>query len=292
MHISEFQNYLESEKRFSNHTVLAYTNDLDQFFSFLESDYEVKSIQEISHRMIRSWLVHLLENGVSNNSVNRKLSTLKTYYRFILLSGISDVDPTVKVIAPKTKKRLPEFVDQVSMDKLMSREMFSDDFEGVRDHTIMEFLYQTGVRVSEMLALKVSDIQDNGSFVKVIGKRNKERFIPITTELNNLLSQYLNVRSKELSDSESLFITARGKSAYPKLIYGVVNKYLGIISTIKKKSPHVLRHTFATHMLNNGADLNTIKELLGHANLSATQIYTHNSFEKLKTIYNQAHPRA
>ena len=292
MHISEFQNYLESEKRFSNHTVLAYANDLNQFFTFLETDYNVKSIQEISHRMIRSWLVHLLENGVSNNSVNRKLSTLKTYYRFILLSGMSDVDPTVKVIAPKTKKRLPEFVDQVSMDKLMSRDMFSDDFEGVRDHVIMEFLYQTGVRVSEMLALKVSDVRDNDSFVKVIGKRNKERFVPITKELNKLLVRYLDIRSKEQPESESLFITSRGKSAYPKLIYAVVNKYLGIISTIKKKSPHVLRHTFATHMLNNGADLNTIKELLGHANLSATQVYTHNSFEKLKTIYNQAHPRA
>ncbi|UTW65177.1 tyrosine-type recombinase/integrase [bacterium SCSIO 12643] len=292
MHISEFQNYLESEKRFSNHTVLAYTNDLNQFFNFLESYYEISSIQEISHRMIRNWLVHLLESGVSNNSVNRKLSTLKTYYRFILLSEISDVDPTVKVIAPKMKKRLPEFVDQVSMDKLMNQEMFSDDFEGVRDQTIMEFLYQTGVRVSEMLSLKVSDVQNRNTFVKVLGKRNKERFVPITTELDQLLTKYIDIRNKQVSTSDSLFITARGKSAYPKLIYGVVNKYLGIISTINKKSPHVLRHTFATHMLNNGADLNTIKELLGHANLSATQVYTHNSFEKLKTIYNQAHPRA
>lgn len=292
MHISEFQNYLESEKRFSNHTVLAYTNDLNQFFNFLESNYEISSIQEISHRMIRNWLVHLLESGVSNNSVNRKLSTLKTYYRFILLSEISDVDPTVKVIAPKMKKRLPEFVDQVSMDKLMNQEMFSDDFEGVRDQAIMEFLYQTGVRVSEMLSLKVLDVQNRNTFVKVLGKRNKERFIPLTTELDQLLTKYIDIRNKQVSTSDSLFITARGKSAYPKLIYGVVNKYLGIISTINKKSPHVLRHTFATHMLNNGADLNTIKELLGHANLSATQVYTHNSFEKLKTIYNQAHPRA
>ncbi len=293
MHITEFQNYLVSEKRFSNHTVVAYIKDIGQFFQFIELEFGNLPLNKINHKTIRGWLVDLLnEKGVSTNSVNRKLSSLKTYYRYLLLSGKYDVDPTLKVVSPKLSKKLPEFVDQVSMNKLLSPDLFEDSFIGTRDQLIMEVLYQTGIRLSELIAIKVNDVDRGVKSVKVTGKRNKQRIVPVGVELQKLISNYLNVREDQAAEAEELIITQKGKAAYPKLIYNVVNKYLGMVSTINKKSPHVLRHTFATHMLNNGADLNTIKELLGHASLSATQIYTHNSFEKLKTIYNQAHPRA
>ena len=293
MYITEFQNYLVSEKRFSNHTVIAYIKDLEQFFEYVELEFGTFQLNEINHKTIRGWLVELLnEKGVSTNSVNRKLSSLKTYYRYLLLSSKYDVDHTVKVISPKLSKKLPEFVDQVSMNKLLSPDLFEDDFIGVRDQLIIEILYQTGIRLSELITIKVNDVGQGVKSIKVTGKRSKQRMVPVGVELQRLISNYLDARSKQVIESEELIITQKGKAAYPKLIYNVVNKYLGMVSTINKKSPHVLRHTFATHMLNNGADLNTIKELLGHASLSATQVYTHNSFEKLKTIYNQAHPRA
>ena len=293
MHKKEFENYLLSEKRFSINTVTAYLNDLNQFFDFITNSYGVLLISEINHKHIRAWLVCLVTDvGISNSSVNRKMSSIKTYYRFLSLSEIVVGNPTAKVIVPKVGKRLPEFVGQSSMDKLLNEEMFSDDFEGCRDHLILEVLYQTGIRLSELISITVDDVRSAKGYIKVLGKRNKQRIVPVNVELLNLCSQYLSFRSEINVETNLLLITKKGRAVYPKLIYKTVNSYLGKVSTVSKKSPHILRHTFATHMLNNGADLNSIKELLGHANLSATQVYTHNSFEKLKSIYNQAHPRA
>jgi len=209
-----------------------------------------------------------------------------------MIKGEVSVNPALRVIAPKASKKLPEFIDESSMNKLLDKGVFTDDYEGVRDNLVMELLYQTGMRVSELISLSVDDVTQIGSSFKVTGKRNKQRIIPKTIELQKLIDKFLLLRESEAVKSNALLLTNSGKSCYPKLVYNIVNRYLTLISSNNKKSPHVLRHTFATHMLNNGADLNTIKELLGHANLSATQIYTHNSFEKLKTIYNQAHPRA
>lgn len=294
MYKDEFQKYLQSEKRFSLHTVKSYLKDLSQFESFLKNHFpEIKEESGVTHRVIRSWLVNLVnEARITSNSINRKLSSLKTYYRFLQLTEKVNVNPTVKVVAPKSSKRLPEFVDQTSMDKFLQADIFPDSFEGVRDRLVIELLYQTGIRLSELLGIEEGDVQSSQGVVKVLGKRNKERLVPLNKEIIQLCSKYLKLRANLNVDTSKLIVTSKGKMAYPKLIYNIVNSYLSLVSTVKKKSPHVLRHTFATHMLNNGADLNTIKELLGHANLSATQVYTHNSFEKLKTIYNQAHPRA
>ena len=293
MFVSDFQNYLESEKRFSKHTVVAYINDLSQFFEFTRIQYGELSLAEVTHKTIRGWLVDLIdEKKISNNSVNRKLSTLKTYFRFLILKGEVNLNPATKVVAPKASKRLPEFIDETSMNKLLDQNMFTTDFEGVRDNLVMEFLYQTGMRLSELLSITVNDVSNFSNSIKVTGKRNKQRIVPLTIELTSLIECYLKVRSEVVVSTNVLLVTSKGKACYPKLVYNIVNRYLSLISSNNKKSPHVLRHTFATHMLNNGADLNTIKELLGHANLSATQVYTHNSFEKLKSVYNQAHPRA
>ena len=293
MHEVEFQKYLVSEKRFSTHTVKAYLKDLEQFLIFVTATVSISSPSEITHKTIRAWLVSLVvDDQVSSNSVNRKLSSLKTYFRFLMLTGLLEVNPTLKVVAPKLKKRLPEFVDQGAMDAFLAPELFQDDFEGVRNHFIIELFYQTGMRLSELLTLTVQDFEISTGTLKVLGKRNKERLVPVNQSLMRLGEDYLSKRLEISSNSFQLFITLKGKSAYPKMVYNVVNSYLAQVSTLNKKSPHVLRHTFATHMLNNGADLNSIKEILGHANLSATQIYTHNSFEKLKSIYKQAHPRA
>lgn len=293
MYRNEFQKYLQSEKRFSPHTVKAYLNDLSQFLDFVVREYEDLPFLDINHKTIRSWLVSLVsQSDIASNSINRKLSSLKTYYRFLQLTEIVSSNPTVKVISPKINKRLPEFVDQKSMNKLLDFGVFPDNFEGIRDQLIMELLYQTGIRLSELLGITVNDIEKNTGAVKVLGKRNKQRLVPVNKEIMTLCEKYIKYRSELTLLTDKLIVTSKGKAAYPKLVYNTVNAYLSKVSTIHKKSPHVLRHTFATHMLNNGADLNTIKELLGHANLSATQVYTHNSFEKLKTIYNQAHPRA
>ena len=293
MYRTDFENYLKSEKRFSPHTVVAYLNDVNQFKEFLIDYVGNVSEIEVSHKTIRSWLVFLLDDkGVSSNSANRKLSSLKTYYRFLLLVGEISENPAVKVVPPKITKRIPEFVGESSMNEILSDDLFPDSFEGVRDRLVIEMLYQTGMRLSELLGMKASDFEQHLKSVKVLGKRNKERIIPITSSLCLLTLRYINLRSEQGVEDGFLIVTNKGKKAYPKMIYKIVNKYLGMVSSIQKKSPHVLRHTFATHMLNNGADLNTIKSLLGHANLSATQVYTHNSFEKLKTIYSQAHPRA
>ncbi len=291
MNSERFIQYIEDERRLSPHTIAAYKNDLRQFFDFLE-EMEINSTKNINHSTIRSWIIQLIENKVSNRSVNRKLSTLKTYFKYLIKEGELDENPMNKVLAPKTSKRLPVFVEEKSMDLLLDEVDFGEGFTASRDRLIIELFYSTGIRLSELINIKLNDINPHNHHLKVLGKRNKERIIPLNNSLLNRFNTYLEIRKEIHPQSDDLFITKKGKKIYNKLVYRIVNYYLSKVTTINKKSPHVLRHTFATHMLNNGADLNAIKEILGHSNLSATQIYTHNTIEKLKSIYKQAHPKA
>jgi len=287
---NSFLEYLRYEKRSSNHTLLAYTNDLDQFFKYLDTTYQVKNISEINHIIIRSWVVNLMEQKITPRSVNRKITTLKTFYKYLLRQKEVTENPMLKIQSPKTSKRLPVFVEKDKMDILLDNTDYGDNFEGQRNKLIIELFYATGMRLSELINLKDGNINMSKSQLKVLGKRNKERIIPFNDELKELLKRYLKI--KPAANEGYLLVNLKGGKLYEKLAYRVVNRYLSGVTTIDKKSPHVLRHTFATHMLNNGADLNAIKELLGHANLSATQVYTHNTVEKLKNIHKQAHPKA
>jgi integrase/recombinase XerC len=295
MRYERFLDYITFEKRYSPNTVMSYTTDLEQFFTYLEENYQVGDIRSVTHPMIRSWMVQLLESGVSARSVNRKITTLKSYYRFLLRERIVEDDPMGKITSPKTAKRLPVFVDYAGMERLFDKVDFGDGFEGVRDRLILEILYATGMRLSELIGLKLPDVDLYQGNLKVTGKRNKQRIIPFTKRLGVQIESYLPERSKAVSHGpgcDHLFITGKGSKLYPRMVYRIVHECLGKVTTASRRSPHVIRHTFATHMLNNGADLNVIKEILGHANLSATQVYTHNTIEKLKSIYKQAHPRA
>ena len=292
MELKSFIQYLRYEKRVSSHTVLAYQNDLQQFFIFLKSLYETEDASSVTHSMVRSWIVDLMEKEISPRSINRKLTTLKTFYKFLLRQGKVFTNPMLRVQAPKTSKRLPVFVDEKKMDLLFNENNFAEGFEATRDRLMLEIFYATGIRLSELIGLEDLNIDTYQCQVKVLGKRNKERIIPFTKKLKELINIYLKARQDIVSNTPAFFVTNKGKKLYPKLVYRIVTTRLGTVTTLDKKSPHVLRHTFATHMLNNGADINSVKELLGHANLSATQVYTHNTIEKLKKVYKQAHPRA
>lgn len=290
--VDDFIAYLQNDKRYAAHTLISYKNDLEQYHAFcLEQG---KDGMDLFFKTIRNWVVHLMEQDYSPKSIHRKLSSIRSYCKFLIRRGELSEDPVERVLKPKLNKRIPQFVDEKSMNRLLDQFEFGDDFTGIRDRLIVNMLYQTGMRRGELTGLKVDSIDNNQKLIRVVGKRNKERLIPYGNELREHIQAYLSVR-EELYGSTGekiLFLTAKGKPVYPKLVYEAVNRYLRMVSTLDKTSPHVLRHTFATHMLNNGADLNAIKEILGHANLSATQVYTHNTFEKLKSIYNQAHPRA
>ena len=285
-----FLEYIQYEKRFSPHTLTAYSNDLAQFILYLDTVYEIKNVSEIDHTIIRSWIVELMEHKISPRSVNRKITTLKTFYKYLLRHKVVKENPMLKIQSPKTSKRLPVFVEKEKMDLLLDNVEFGEDEAGLRNRLIIELFYATGMRLSELINLRQKNIDFHLSQVKVLGKRNKERIIPVSPYLLGLMSNYDKKRS--VVNDDFFFTNEKGKKMSEKFVYRLVNSYLSHITTIDKKSPHVLRHTFATHMLNNGADLNAIKELLGHANLSATQVYTHNTVEKLKNIYKQAHPRA
>ena len=287
MHKEKFLHYLKHEKRYSVHTLLSYSTDLKQFTNFLSSEFSVKSIRKVNFQLVRSWIAKLLNENISARSVNRKITTLKTYFRFLIREDIINQSPMQKIISPKTSKRLPVFVEQVKMEQLLNEIDFGVGFLAQRDRLILELFYFTGIRLSELINLKNKDINYSDSTILVLGKRKKERLIPLTSDILSKIKK-LNASNK----SKYLFTTDKGKQISTKQVYRLVNKYLSMVTTLDKKSPHILRHTFATHMLNNGADINAIKELLGHANLSATQIYTHNTIEKLKTVYKQAHPRA
>ena len=289
MYKEKFINYLSSEKRFSNHTIVAYSTDLSQFAQFLADNFQIKDqVSQINFQIVRNWIASLLEEGVSPRSVNRKISTLKTYFRYLIREQIILESPMLKVVAPKSKKRLPVFIEEYQIESLLNEVKFDDGFVGERDKLIIELFYVTGIRLSELINIKVSDVDYNNNLIKVLGKRNKERLIPLSVSIINNIKLF----TKKNDVNNYLFTNLGGTKVYTKLVYRVVKKYIGKISSINKKSPHILRHTFATHMLNNGADINAIKELLGHANLSATQVYTHNTIEKLKSVYKQAHPRA
>jgi len=284
--------YLRYERRCSLHTVDAYDKDLQQYFTFccenrIESDYP-------DPKTIRLWIVDLMESQHSARSVNRKISALRSYIRFLIREGEMQSDPLNRIIKPKTSKRNPVFITEDKLNNILDSYQFGDDFEGKRNRLIVEILYQTGIRRAELISLTVQSVDIRNKSLKVSGKRNKERIVPLTAYIVRLLEEYILVRNEEFPGiaAKELFLTNRGTPVYPKLIYRVVTRFLSMVTTLDKRSPHVLRHTFATHMLNKGADLNAIKELLGHANLSATQVYTHNTFEKLKAVYNKAHPRA
>ena len=242
--------------------------------------------------MIRSWLVFLMEHQIGARSVNRKLTTLKSFYKFLQKEGILLENPMNRITPPKTSKRLPVFIEKDKMDILFDLIDFGEGYAGLRNRLIMEMFYSTGMRLSELVNLKETDVDLHNDTIKVLGKRNKERLIPFSKKFGSLIGSYLNEKTKTFGAQQALFLTDKGHRIYPKMVYRVVVRYLGMVTTMEKKSPHVLRHTFATHLLNNGAELNAVKELLGHANLSATQVYTHNTIEKLKRIYKQAHPKA
>jgi integrase/recombinase XerC len=293
-HKESFLQYILIEKGYSPHTVRSYQNDLDQFFSFLQRSDNSGLPEEISSHDIRAWIVHLMDNNISASSVHRKISCLRIFYKYLRKEGIVHHDPMDKVVLPKRKKKLPVFVTEVAMDNLLDKYEFGNDFQGIRNRTLIETFYVTGMRRAELIGLKNKDVDLIAGTIKVTGKRNKQRIIPIVRTFVVRLEEYIKARSEVFTvESEGwFFITDKGNKLYDKYVYNTVKSYLNMVTTIEKKSPHVLRHTFATHMLNHGADLNSIKELLGHANLSATQIYTHNTFEKLKKVYKQAHPRA
>jgi integrase/recombinase XerC len=287
-----FVNYLKYEKRNSSHTVTAYKKDLDQFVSFCTEMVGEFDIKRVDAKMVRSWIVTLMEKEYTPRSVSRKISTVKAFYRFLMKNEIVDNNPATNIPVPKIRKKLPNFVEENNLHHLLDDGYFTDDFKGVRDKLIITLLYGTGIRLAELLNLKDRDFDTKGYLIKVLGKRQKERIIPYPRSINQLLQQYLEIRNREIGNSlEALLVTDKGKPVYEKLIYRVVNKYLELVTSLEKKSPHVLRHSYATHLLNKGADLNAVKELLGHSNLSATQVYTHTTFEKLHTIYKQAHPR-
>jgi integrase/recombinase XerC len=286
--IGQFTLYLEAEKRYSQHTVAAYSRDLEQFMAFGEITSR-EHFREANHQLIRGWMVELLEAGVTARSVNRKLSCLRSFFNWLKRSGITDVNPMLKIRGPKTEKRLPEFVKQTEFTRERVDTLFADDFEGWRDRLMLELFYQTGIRRNELLNLRERDVTETQ--IKVLGKRNKERIIPISKDLVELIGRYRQLKPKGPDSQDFLFVKKDGIKLYPEFVYRKINTYLGSVTNVGKKSPHVLRHTFATHMLNNGAGLETLKELLGHANLSATQVYTHNSFAQINNIYSQAHPR-
>ncbi len=287
-----FINYLKYEKRFSPHTVVAYTNDLDQFVQFCTSMIGEFSVNKVDSTLVRSWIVSLMEQNLSPRSVNRKVTTLKSFFKFLMKEQVVEVNPAVGLPLPKIRKKLPNFVEENNLHHLLDDGFFDDDFNGIRDKLIVYLLYGTGIRLSELMGLKNTDIDTKEYLIRVLGKRNKERIIPYPKSINNLLELYVRVREETIGGkSERLLVTEKGKPVYEKLIYRVVKQNLSKVTLLEKRSPHVLRHSYATHLLNKGADLNAVKELLGHSNLAATQVYTHTTFEKLRDSYKQAHPR-
>lgn len=284
----KFLEYLRTEKRYSEHTIVSYEKDLLQFvdFSGIESENE---LSEVRPTIIRGWIVDLMENDFTARSVNRKLSALRTFFKFYMKEGIVSQNPLKTVRGPRMEKRLPSFAKSEELQQHKLNELFSNDFSGVRDRLMFEFLYQTGIRSSELIGIKESDVREGQ--IKVLGKRNKERIIPINRELYKQIKNYRELRSDLAISTDHFFVLDNGKKLYPKFVYRKINSYLTKATDLEKRSPHVLRHTFATHMLNNGAGLEVLKDLLGHANLSATQVYTHNSFAQLNSIYSQSHPR-
>ena len=291
--LASFLKYLEIERGYSAYTLRSYGDDVRQFVLFCVLDPEKADYSLITHRHIRAWVSNMISQGVTPRSANRKLSSLRSFFKFLIREGVVKTNPLGKVVSPKISKRLPEFVPESDMNKLEPEVLFDNSFEGKRNFLIISLFYMTGMRSSELVGLRTDSLSFASDSIRVVGKGNKERLIPLHPDLKPIINKYNDVRKEvDINNSQSYFLTKKGEPVYPKLVYRVVKHYLSMITPLQKCSPHVLRHTFATHLLNQGADLNAIKELLGHANLSATQVYTHSTFEKLKRNYNQAHPRA
>lgn len=283
-----FIQYLQFEKRCSEHTVTAYQTDLTQFQDYFEFK-SISDLGDLTSLGLRSWVVHLIDSGLTNRTVNRKIATLRTLFRWMRNEGIVKANPMAKIHGPKNEKRLPVFAKESELDSNKLAEMYNNDFDGLRDELMLELFYQTGMRLNELMNLKEIDV--NEQYIKVLGKRNKERLIPISSGLFLQIQEYISQKRKIVGESKFLIVLKNGNKLYPTFVYRKINAYLSQATSLDKKSPHVLRHTFATHMLNRGSGLETLKDLLGHANLAATQIYTHNSFAQLTAIYSQAHPR-
>lgn len=290
----KFLEYIEFEKRFSAHTLLAYTNDLAQFVLFVSEHHAIATPQEVTHFSIRAWMISLIESGTTPRSINRKLSCLKSYFKYLISRGYVEQNPMLKIVAPKMPKRLPQYVTEQNMEQLLTQIDFPNDFSGTRDRLVIELLYSTGMRQAELIGLKIKDIDLGSQILKVLGKGNKERRVPLIPTVSELLGKYTMLRNDKFPATlkNDLILTDKGECMYPKAVYNIVHKHLSYVTTIEQRSPHVLRHTFATHLSENGADIKAVKELLGHASLAATQVYTHNSIDRLRKVYEQAHPRA
>ncbi len=291
--LSPFLDYIKFEKRYSAHTFRAYADDLTAFFSFAEAQFEVSQPAQITPGMIRSWMASLTLQKVQPRSINRKISSLKSFFRYCLVQGHITANPTKTIQVLKTKKRLPSYVEQDQMETLLKQTIFPDDFGGRGDHLILSLLYHTGIRVSELVGLKSSQIDFPRSQLKVLGKGNKERIIPLNGELLDRIKAYAQEKNNLFPEANfpNLLLTSRQKPPSARQVYDIVKKYLSLVTTADKKSPHVLRHSFATHLTGNGAELNAVKELLGHSSLAATQVYTHNNIERLRDIHKKAHPK-
>lgn len=291
--IQPFIDYLKFEKRYSQHTILSYQTDLVHFFDYVITDFGEMPLPHITHSFVRSWLASLKDQGLSAKSINRKISTLKSFFKYSIKTGVISQSPMAKVIAPKAEKRLPNFVADKDIKTLFDHVEFPDTWKGKTERLLLLVFYQTGMRLSEAIGLKDSSLNYANNSLKVLGKGNKERIIPMNPELKKELESYQQQKRMELPEAaDVLFVSEKGKKLSARAVYTTVHHYLSLVTTIQKRSPHVLRHTFATHLTNNGADLNAVKELLGHSSLAATQIYTHNTIDKLKNIYKNAHPKA
>ncbi|CUN27119.1 tyrosine recombinase XerC [Bacteroides salyersiae] len=288
-----FLDYLRYERNYSEKTVLAYGEDISQLREFAQEEIGDFNPAEVTPELIREWIVSLMDKGYASTSVNRKLSSLRSFYKFLLKKKVVLVDPLRKITGPKNKKPLPSFLKENEMNRLLDDTDFGEGFEGCRDHLIIEMFYATGIRLSELIGLDDKDVDFSASLLKVTGKRNKQRLIPFGDELKEGMLEYVNVRNEQVLESGgAFFVRKNGERLYKNLVYNLVKRNLSKVVTLKKRSPHVLRHTFATTMLNNEAELGAVKELLGHSSLATTEIYTHTTFEELKKVYKQAHPRA
>lgn len=291
--INKFLDYLKFEKRYSPHTISAYHDDLIQFRDFLETQFGGMDLKDISAPIVRSWLASLKEAGLTSRSITRKISTLKSFFKYNIRTGQLVKSPMTNIISPKISKRLPTYVEEKDMETLFQHVEFDADWNGYTSRLAMQMLYQLGLRLSELVNCKESQVDFANHNIKVLGKGNKERIIPVNDQLLAEIKEYIRQKPVQLAspDTTALLVNQKGRKLYPKYVYKLTRKYLQLVTTVQKKSPHVLRHSFATHLSNNGAELNAVKELLGHASLAATQVYTHNTIEKLKNIHKKAHPK-
>ena len=292
--IQDFLNYLTFQKRYSSHTITSYKNDLTAFFDYVFFEYKAGEIDEITASIVRSWLASLKEKKASSKTINRKISSLKSFFKYQLKLKKITASPVAAVLSLKVSRRLPSFIEQKDIDTLLSHDYFPEDFEGKTNSLIFEILYQTGIRRSELINLKERDIDSSSGTIKVLGKGNKERIVPVNNRLLAIIADYIVCKKDTFPEqpADLLLVSKKGKALNPKKVYNIVKNNLSKVSTNQRKSPHILRHSFATHLTNNGAQINAIKELLGHSSLAATQIYTHNSIEKLKEVHKQAHPKS